>query len=107
MPDRPRVLISDNLATACTGVLEEHGCAADYRAGIDLDGVRVNFAMPPLAGAILARVDGMRSVGEIHQDVARTESPGIDLRIFARQFQEVFRVANGLGRMFLRARRGG
>lgn len=36
MADRPRVLISDDLAPACTGVLEANGCAADYRAGIDL-----------------------------------------------------------------------
>ncbi len=70
---------------------------------IDLDGNRARFPMPPLAGAILARIDGMRSIGEIHRDVSATDSPGIDWRVFSHQFQQVYRVANGLGRMFLRA----
>ena len=74
---------------------------------IDLDGNRARFPMPPLAGAILARIDGVRSIGEIHRDVSATDAPGIDWRIFAHQFQQVYRVANGLGRMFLRAPKDG
>ena len=80
--------------------------AAGGVLGVDLDGIRTTFPMPPLAPAIFTRIDGARSIGEIHRDISETDAPGIDRRVFANQFHHVYRIANGLGRMFVRAPRG-
>jgi 2-polyprenyl-3-methyl-5-hydroxy-6-metoxy-1,4-benzoquinol methylase len=87
--------------------LDGEAVAREIAAGgalkVDLDGIKTTFPLPPMASAIFARIDGVRSMGEIQRDISETEAPGIDWLAFANQFQQVYRIANGLSRVFLRA----
>ncbi len=67
----------------------------------DLDGVKWRAALPPLAGAILTRCDGRRSLGDIHGEL-RTLDSSLDWERFKRQFDQVFAVFNSANRMLLR-----
>jgi SAM-dependent methyltransferase len=63
----------------------------------ELGGVRVSLPLPPLAGAILERVDGKRSFAEIEAALPQPKD-------FLAQAEALYRVMNGLNRMLLRAR---
>lgn len=69
----------------------------------DLDGVKWRAALPGLAGAILARCDGRRSLGDIHAEL-RTLDSALDWDRFKRQFDQVFAAFNAANRMLLRQR---
>ncbi len=101
----PRDLDGEAVARDLDGEAVAREIAASGVLGIDLDGIRVTFPMPPLAPAIFTRIDGSRSIGEIQRDISETDAPGIDRRGLANQFRHVYRVANGLGRVYLRAPR--
>ncbi|MBI4184810.1 MAG: class I SAM-dependent methyltransferase [Proteobacteria bacterium] len=66
------------------------------------NGLRLSFALPPLASAILARIDGRRTLGEIRKALAESAPPGPDRRTFLRQFRDLFAALNGLNMLFLR-----
>jgi hypothetical protein len=74
--------------------------ARGFRPGVnmtaDLGGHRVSLPLPPLAGAILERIDGQRSFAEIGAALP----PASD---FAAQAEALYRTMNGLNRMLLRA----
>lgn len=65
------------------------------------DGVAFRFPLPPLAGAILTRIDGHRSIAAIREDVmvANTSLPEA---AFTAQFAQTFAAVNGIGKLFLR-----
>lgn len=65
------------------------------------DGVTFRFPLPPLAGAVLARIDGTRSVAALRAEV-QALNPGLADPAFAEQFGRAFAVLNGLGKLFLR-----
>ena len=65
------------------------------------DGVTRRLALPRLAPAILARIDGRAALGEIHQNLRALDS-GLDWPTFKAQFDQLYRVLNGLGRLLLR-----
>jgi SAM-dependent methyltransferase len=67
----------------------------------DLDGVKWRAALPPLAGAMLARIDGKRSLGQIHEEV-RALDKGLDWERFKRQFDQLYAAFNAANRMLLR-----
>jgi hypothetical protein len=69
----------------------------------DLDGVKWRAALPPLAGAMLARIDGKRSLGEIHRDVQALDK-ALDWERFKRQFDQLYAAFNAANRMLLRSR---
>lgn len=67
----------------------------------EIEGTSLRLPLPRLAGPILARIDGTRSLGEIVEGVLAQNSSLEAGRVRA-QFAELFRVFNGLNRMFLR-----
>jgi len=82
--------------------------SATFAAGIPGDGVlRVGFdglvvpvALPRLAAAIIARVDGRRSVGEIGDALAAN---GVSREAFAKDFAALARALERVNRMLLAA----
>lgn len=64
------------------------------------DGSSFRFPLPPLAGAMVGRMDGRRSLGEIFAEL-RTLDARLDEAAFKRQFALLFRAFNGLGKLFL------
>ena len=59
------------------------------------------LALPRLAPAILARIDGRAALGEIHRSLQALDS-GLDWPAFKAQFDQLYRVLNGLGRLLVR-----
>jgi hypothetical protein len=76
--------------------------AAQMRPGgtltVDLGGIKAAFPLPALAPAIVARIDGRRSLADIHGDLS--SAPAWDA--FLDQFGALYRVMNGLNRLLLR-----
>ena len=61
------------------------------------DGLRVPVALPPLAGAILRLVDGVRTVGAIGAELAGRVGPDV----FARAWRETYEPLSALNRVLL------
>jgi SAM-dependent methyltransferase len=62
------------------------------------DGLRVPLPLPPLAGAILGRVDGVRTVGGI---AAALRARGTDDAAFARAWRQTYDALSGVNRLLL------
>jgi SAM-dependent methyltransferase len=73
---------------------------ADGTLTMVLDGLRLPQPVPPMAAAILALIDGRRSVGEI--EVALT-ARGASREVFAREWRLTFASFEHANRMFLAA----
>ena len=84
-------------AAALGGAASEGG-----RLSVDYDGIKFTFALPRLAAAILPRIDGERTLAEIHAAIAGGVTPKPDWAAFAREFGELFAALNGLNLLFLR-----
>ena len=67
---------------------------------VAFDGLRVGLPLPRLAGAILARVDGHRSIGEIGDALA---AHGISREVFSRDFALLAKALQSLNRLLLAA----
>jgi len=65
------------------------------------DGIAFRFPLPPLAGAILSRVDGRRTIAALRAEVTAA-NPDLSEADFAAQFARAFAALNGLGKLFLR-----
>jgi len=65
------------------------------------DGVAFRFPLPPLAGAILSRIDGRRPIAAIREDLTAA-NPGLSHDAFSGQFGQTFSALNGIGKLFLR-----
>ncbi len=74
---------------------------ADGVLRIAFDGLTVPIAMPRLAQAILARVDGQRSIGAIGDELT---AKGVSREAFAKDFAQVARAMERVNRMLLAAR---
>jgi SAM-dependent methyltransferase len=74
------------------------------------DGTRLRRPLPSLAAAILRRIDGRRTVGEIYADLASAnpanEDAGVDRATFNRQWVALFDALNGIGKLYLAHRPG-
>ena len=68
---------------------------------VAIDGLTVPVALPRLAQAILARVDGVRSIGAIGDELAEK---GVSREAFAKDFAAVARAMERVNRMLLAAR---
>ncbi|TVR96679.1 MAG: class I SAM-dependent methyltransferase [Rhodospirillales bacterium] len=66
---------------------------ASLTAGFE--GMTLRLPLPPLAGAILRRIDGRRSVAEIGAGVSAEPD------VFFRQFAQLHTTLNGIGKLFL------
>jgi 2-polyprenyl-3-methyl-5-hydroxy-6-metoxy-1,4-benzoquinol methylase len=67
----------------------------------DLDGVKWRTALPPLAGAMLSRIDGKRSLGQIHAELQALDK-ALDWERFKRQFDQLYAAFNAANRLLLR-----
>ena len=72
----------------------------DGMLGLVFDGLHAPVPLPPLAGAILRRVDGVRPVGAIADDMAAT---GIDRSSFERAWGATFAALSRVNRVLLAA----
>ncbi len=105
--DRPEPIVAEPSDGAIPLLTDDapDELAAALRKGrtltITFEGVRLNFAMPRLAAALVSRIDGRRTVGSIYDDL-RTADSRLTHEDFARQFEAVYRALNGIGRLFLR-----
>jgi len=66
-----------------------------------VDGLPFRMALPRLAGAILQRIDGRRTIADIHA-LLRTQDPRLDAAAFRAQFAQLFTSLNALGKLMLR-----
>jgi SAM-dependent methyltransferase len=67
---------------------------------VELDGLRIPVAVPPLAAAILRQVDGRRSVGAIAAMLAAT---GTGADVFDKAWRATYRAMEKVNRMLLAA----
>ena len=72
----------------------------DGRISVRSDGLEMSFALPRLAAAILARIDGQRSLAEI-QRLLESEA-GVRPATFDKDFAALYKVMNAIGRMTIR-----
>ncbi len=68
----------------------------------DLDGIVVTLPLPPLAGAMLPRIDGARDLAALHGEVAAAAGGSLAWEAFKRQFDLLYATLNALGKMYLR-----
>jgi len=97
-PDRPEavpLLVDDDGPAMAEAIGRSLSLTANF------DGVTRPLALPRLAPAILARIDGRATLGEIHRSLRALDS-GLDWPAFKAQFDQLYRVLNGLGRLLLR-----
>jgi SAM-dependent methyltransferase len=73
------------------------------RIAVNLDGFRAQVAIPPLGPALLARIDGRRSLGEIFAAVGAQAKPERARRDWA----GLYAALNGANKLLLTAPRGG
>jgi SAM-dependent methyltransferase len=67
----------------------------------DLPGLTGRLPLPPLAAAMLARIDGRRDLATLHGKVS--EAGGTPTwAAFKRQFDQLYATLNGLGKLYLR-----
>ena len=66
-----------------------------------VDGIRFRFPMPPLARAIVERIDGTRPLAAIHDEL-RVANPRLERARFMEQFRALYAGLNGLGKLHLR-----
>jgi hypothetical protein len=66
-----------------------------------LDGRKLSLPLPGLAAPMLARIDGETDLAGLHRALA-ADRPGLNPAKVRREFDRLYGVFHGLGRMFLR-----
>lgn len=96
-PDTPdAVPVPVGLEAVARGAARSRSIAAEF------DGLRLSLPLPGYAGAILAAIDGRRSLAAIHDAVRAAATPPPDWPSFKRAFDELFAILNGMNLLFLR-----
>ena len=78
--------------------------ARGLRSGVvaaTIDGFRFALPLPRRANAMLARIDGVRTLAAIHADLAAAD-PAFGWEAFAAEFQALFDAMHGLNKLHLR-----
>ena len=57
--------------------------------------------MPRLSAEILARIDGRRSLGQIHELLARAHKGALDWLVFKAAFDRLYAALNGINVMLI------
>jgi len=65
------------------------------------DGFQLSFAMPRLAGPIVARIDGTRTIAGIRADLRASVDRNSSDGAFAEAWAETWRVLNGINRLLI------
>jgi len=76
------------------------GMAPGSTVKATVSGITIRRPLPPLAAAMIKRIDGRRTLAEIQADMAAT-NPQLDGEAFRRQFVELYDALNGLGWLHL------
>ena len=76
------------------------GIPRDGVLRVTFDGLTVPVPLPRLAGAILSRIDGKRSIGEIGDNLAQN---GMAREVFAREFQTLVAAMEKTNRLLISA----
>ena len=76
------------------------GLPRDGVLRVSFDGLTVPVPLPRLASAILSRIDGKRSIGEIGDDLAQN---GTAREVFAREFQALVAAMEKTNRLLISA----
>jgi SAM-dependent methyltransferase len=74
----------------------------DDRIGFRIDGLEMTFALPRLAGPILARIDGQASLAALQEGLEAELGRRAEPAAFARDFAWLYKVMNGIGRITIR-----
>ena len=75
--------------------------AGGGRITVTLAGLKVGYPVSALGTAILAEVDGRRSLGAIHRRLADTHDGTLDWLAFKAAFDALYGALNALNRMFI------
>jgi SAM-dependent methyltransferase len=78
----------------------------DDRVSFRMDGLEMALPVPRMAGPILSRVDGGRSLAELQAMLAAEFGARAAPAAFEADFARLYRVMNGIGRMLIRRRAG-
>ncbi len=89
----PRLYDSD--AETMAGAIKPGGTL-----GATADGLTLRFPLPRLATAMVSRMDGRRTLGDIHGELEEANRD-LDGDAFRAQFGQLFAALNGLGKLFL------
>lgn len=77
----------------------------NFRPGMPVEisagGIPLRFSLPRLAGAILGRIDGVRSIDAIYHEL-RAITPKLERSVFQEEFLRLYSIFNGLNKLFLR-----
>jgi SAM-dependent methyltransferase len=65
------------------------------------EGLQARFALPRLAGPILSRIDGRRTLADIHAELAASEGERFTWMAFTEEFGRLYGVFNAVNKMFL------
>ena len=65
-----------------------------------IDGVPMRFPLPPLARAMVERIDGARSLADIHASLLGA-NPDLEREPFMDQFARLHAALNGIGKLYL------
>jgi SAM-dependent methyltransferase len=65
------------------------------------EGLEARFALPRLAGPILSRINGRRTLAEIHAELAAGEGDRLTWPAFKEEFDRLYGVFNAVNKMFL------
>ncbi len=97
-PDAPEavpVMRNDDGAAVARAIRED-------RVTVRIDGIEAVFPLPRLAGPILARIDGRRSLAELQRLLAAELGARAAPAAFDSAFSRLYKVMNGIGRMMIR-----
>lgn len=67
-----------------------------------IDGTKLTLPLPDLASEMLARIDGRRTLSDIHAAIASGPKPGLTWEVFKPEFDRLYASFYGLSRMFIR-----
>ena len=88
------------LLSAAKGRALAESMGADLSVTATIEGLEFRFVLPPLTGAIVSRIDGRTSLGQIHCGL-RALDPDLDWPRFKAQFDRLYKVLNGLNAMLI------
>jgi 2-polyprenyl-3-methyl-5-hydroxy-6-metoxy-1,4-benzoquinol methylase len=72
------------------------------RVSFRMDGLEMAFPVPRMAGPILSRIDGRRNLSELQSELAAEFGPRAAPSAFAADFDRLYKVMNGIGRLLIR-----
>ncbi len=96
-PERPEAvpILGRLPAAALAGALKREAVLK-----VDLDGVALRLPLPGLASEIVARIDGEKSLGEIHATL-QEHRPTLDWLAFKAAFDRVYEALGGLNHLWI------